>query len=65
MSLRTHQKHFKQYYFRKKEQGKSGRLILNNIENRLLKIMCAVIRTNTPYITDYKSLNPMFLKKTA
>jgi transposase len=65
MSLRTHQPQFKQYYFRKLEQGKVGKLVLNNIENRLLKIMCAVLRTRTPYIVGYKSVNPMFLANVA
>jgi len=65
MNLRTFHPGFKKYFLRKKEQGKSGALILNNIENRLLKIICAVIRTKTPYIADYRSVNPMLLKKTA
>jgi transposase len=65
MNLRTHQPAFKHYFLRKKEQGKSGALLLNNIENRLLKIICAVIRTKTPYIPDYRSVNPMFLKTIA
>lgn len=65
MSLRTHQQRFKHYYLRKTEQGKAGKLVLNNIENQLLKIICAVIRTHTPYIAGYKSVNPMFLKKVA
>ena len=39
--------------------------VLNNIENRLLKIICAVIRTRTPYIPGYRSVNPMLLQKVA
>lgn len=65
MSLRTHHPGFKHYFLRKKLQGKSGALVLNNIENRLLKIICAVIRTNTPFIQDYRSVNPMLLKQIA
>lgn len=65
MSLRTHQPQVKHYYLRKIEQGKVGKLILNNIENRLLKIMCAVLRTRTPYIAGYKSIHPMLYAKVA
>ena len=65
MSLRTHQQQFKHYYLRKIEEGKVGKLVLNNIENRLLKIMCAVLRTRTPYIASYKSLHPMLYAKVA
>ena len=65
MSLRTFNPGFKQYYLRKKEQGKQGALVLNNIENRLLKIICAVVRTKTAYIPNYRSVNPMLLAKTA
>lgn len=65
MSLRTHQQQFTQYFFRKTQQGKAKMLVLNNIENRLLKVICAVIRTRTPFVEGYKSVNPMFLKKAA
>jgi transposase len=65
MNLRTFNPGFKKYFLRKKDQGKKGALVINNIENRLLKIICAVIRTQTAYIVDYHSVNPMFLKKVA
>jgi len=65
MSLRTHQPQFKHYYLRKRDQGKVGKLVLNNIENRLLKIMCAVLRTRTPYIAGYKSVHPTLYAKAA
>ena len=65
MSLRTHQASFKHYFLRKTQEGKAKKLVLNNIENRLLKIICAVIRTRTPYIVGYRSINPMFLQKVA
>ena len=65
MSLRTHQVSFKQYFIRKTQEGKAKKLVLNNIENRLLKIICAVIRTRTPYISGYKSVNPLLLQRVA
>lgn len=61
MSVRTHQPYFKSYYLRKIEQGKPGRLVINNIANKLIKIICAVARSQTPYIQNYHSINPMFL----
>ena len=37
-------------------------LILNNIENKLLKLICAVINSGCAYIKNYKSINPNRLK---
>lgn len=62
MSLREHDTQFKKYFLRKTAEGKSGRLVLNNIANKLVKIMCAVVRTKTPYIKNYHSVNPALLK---
>lgn len=61
MSLREHNPTFKKYYLRKKAEGKSGQLVLNNIANKLVKIMCAVVRTQTPYIKNYRSVHPALL----
>ena len=63
-SVRTHKKPFQQYFFRKRAEGKHKKLILNNIQNKLLKIACAVVRSQQPYIPNYVSLNPLVLKKT-
>jgi len=65
MGLRTHQPKYKHYFLRKTGQGKAKSLVLNNIENRLLKLICAIVRTGTPFIPDYRSVNPMFLRKVA
>lgn len=62
-SVRTHKKPFQQYFFRKVAQGKHKKLVLNNIQNKLLKIACAVVRSQQPYISNYVSLNPLVLKK--
>ena len=61
-SVSTHRKEFKQYFARKKAEGKPGKLVLNNIQNKLLKIACAVIRTQKPFIPNYVSVNPLVLK---
>lgn len=62
MSVRTHQPQFRLYFMRKTREGKPKRLVINNIENKLLKIICAVIRTQTPYIEGYRSVHPHLLK---
>jgi transposase len=62
LSVRTHNQYFKKYFLRKVAEGKNKHLVLNNIENKLLKIIFAVISTRTPYIPGYCSVNPVFLK---
>jgi transposase len=63
MSVRTHHPDFNKYFLRKEAQGKPGKVVLNNIANKLLKIMFAVLRSQTPYISGFRSVNPIFLKK--
>lgn len=55
-SVRTHRHEFRTYFQRKIAEGKSSRLVLNNIENKLLKIICAVLRSNMPYDPNYASV---------
>jgi len=58
-SLRQHHPMFEEYYLRKIAQGKAPRLVLNNIENRLLRIACAVLRDQRPFIPGYRPLSPL------
>lgn len=62
-SVRTHKKQFQQYFFRKLAEGKHKKLILNNIQNKILKIACAVVRSQKPYIPNYVSVNPLVFQK--
>jgi transposase len=62
LSLRAHNEWFKRYFLRKVAEGKSGRLVINNIANKLIRIICAVIKSRTPFINNYRSVNPMLLK---
>lgn len=64
MSVRMHNPQFRQYYQRKIEEGKAKQLIINNISNKLLKIMVAVVRTKTEFIKGYRSVNPTLLRGT-
>ena len=61
MSVRQHSPVFKRYFLRKLAEGKHKQLILNNIANKLLKIVCAIARTRTPYIPGYRSIHPELL----
>lgn len=62
MSVATHNEEFRKYYLRKVAEGKPKRLVLNNVANKLLKIVCALVKTETEYIPNYRSVNPMLLK---
>jgi len=62
LSVRTHNKTFKKYFLRKTAEGKNTRLVLNNIENKLLKIIFAVINSGVSYTENYKSIDPVQLK---
>ena len=58
MSAKRNHPALARYYQRKVQEGKPGKLVLNNIENKLLKIMCAVIHAGRPYMEAYRSVNP-------
>jgi transposase len=60
-SVRTHRQQFRSYFLRKTAEGKPNRLVLNNIANKLLKISCAVLKSNTPFIPNYRSVPPLAL----
>lgn len=64
MSLRTHNAEFKKYFLRKKTEGKNPKLILNNMANKLIRIICAVLKNNKVFIKNYKPVNPRLLVKT-
>jgi len=61
LSVRTHQPQFRLYFYRKLQEAKPKKLIINNIANKLLKIICAVVRTQTPFIVGYRSVHPQLL----
>ena len=61
-SVATHIPEFKKYYYRKIEEGKSKTVALNNIANKLLKIIFALVRDRKPYIKGYRSVHPLVLQ---
>lgn len=60
-SLRTHHPGFQRYFLEKTAAGKPKPLVLNNIANKLLKQLCAMMRSATPYNPDHRSINPRHL----
>jgi transposase len=61
-SVCTHRPQFALYLARKTKEGKPARLVLNNVENKLLRIMCAVLQSKTAFIDNYHSVQPLALK---
>jgi transposase len=45
------------YYNKKKEEGKNGMLVLNNIRCKIISRVFSVIKRETPYINIYKFAN--------
>lgn len=58
----THDPVYKKYYLRKIDEGKPKMLVLNNVGNKLIKLMCALIKDQKPYIENYHSVHPELLK---
>ncbi|MBI5652898.1 MAG: IS110 family transposase [Chloroflexi bacterium] len=58
-SVSTHKPAFRDYYQRKLAEGKPKKVALNNVANKLLKIICAVVTTQTPYDADYRSVKAL------
>jgi len=63
MSVRQHCPMYTHYFIRKVAEGKEKKLVINNIANKLLKMVCAIARTKTPYIPGYRSIHPQRLKQ--
>ena len=61
LSISNHNLQFRSYFLRKVLEGKPKQLVINNIANKLLKIMVAILRTNTEFIANYRSINPGLL----
>lgn len=60
-SARTHTDRFKKYFYRKRAEGKPKMLVFNNIANKLLRVLCGMIKNRQPYIEDHQSVHPRLL----
>lgn len=54
MTTLKYDSQLKEYYQRKKSEGKNSMLVLNNIRCKLISRVFAVINRETPYINTYK-----------
>lgn len=60
-SVCTHTQQYRHYYLRKQAEGKSKKLVLNNVSNKLLRMLCSMIKNKRPYIEGYQSIRPSLL----
>jgi len=60
MTSRLHNKSMKEYFLRKVANGKSKKLVLNNIGNKLLKLIVALIKSGNSYNENFRSINSVF-----
>lgn len=56
-------KDFKAYYAKKKQEGKHYYIIMNNVSNKLLRMVYAILETKIPYDPNYVCLDPREAKK--
>ena len=61
-SVSTHSEPFRHYYQRKLAEGKPKRLALNNVANKLVRVICAVLNSQTPYDPQHHSVPPLLTK---
>jgi transposase len=62
LSVSMYNLQFRTCFLRKVQEGRPKKLVINNIANKLLTIMVAVVRTNTAFIANYSLVNPGLLK---
>lgn len=60
-SVRTHDDRSRRYFEEKVAAGKEKRLVLNNLANRVLRVMCAVLKSSEPYHPGHMSISPALL----
>lgn len=54
----THNPKFMTYYQLKLAEGKPKRLVLNNVANRLIRIICAMVRDQKVFLKNHVTVNP-------
>ena len=50
----VHNPKLRNYYQRKMAEGKSMKIVINNVRNKLLQIMFALVQKGQSYINDYE-----------
>lgn len=51
-----HDPDLRSYYHRKLQQGKNERLVINNVRNKLVHRIFAVVKNKKPYQTEYQNM---------
>lgn len=54
LSVVQHNQEFKMYYHRKKDEGKHSMSILNAVRNKIVLRVAAVVKSQSPYKSNYK-----------
>lgn len=62
-SMRHNSEH-KAYFHRKVKQGKPAALVMNNLRNKQLKIMLAILGSWKPYDENHRSVHPKLMSGT-
>ena len=62
-SVVTHQEDFRAYYLRQLKEGKPKKLVLNHVANKLIQLICAILRANKSFIEHDQPVQPLFLQK--
>lgn len=57
-----HNKEYRLYYQKKVQEGKPHYLIMNNVANKMLRTIYAVLKTKTPYSSEHICLDPREIK---
>jgi transposase len=60
-SLRTHDAEYRRYYEDKLAAGKEKALVINNIANKHLRRLCAILKHQKPYNRNHRSVDPRLL----
>lgn len=53
LSVKTHCRHYQDYYNRKRAEGKPHLLVINNIINKLIRLYCAMWNNRTEYDPEH------------
>lgn len=61
-SVSTHNPYFRAYYERKVAEGKPKKLVLNNVANKLVRTICAILETQVAYDPNHNSRQQVLAK---
>lgn len=62
MSVKQHYSKYSNYFDIKIKQGKNAALVLNNIANKLIKLVCSISKSGLIFNPLFESIHPKFLK---